>query len=454
MLILATISIYIAIQGGLIDKAKTASNKTQYEADREELLSAVVGTYDSITKENLEKALGDNWDVKENEDDTFTCTKIKTRNSYIVDKNGNITKASSNKESSETPQEGSVSPDLEKYILGQSKTGRDLYEIINDDEGNIEFVADPEDTNSSVYQDVKFGYMDIKVNDDEVNVDYYIRYGKDVYKIETEILEDTGDEVTKKISLINSPSGHLGDYVTYGGKQYIVMSENSNTVDLISAYSESALELGRDDLGAIAAVPAVDNNNITEEERVERAIWSYNNAMETIVKACKQATNLNVDGENVLSIRSVGNTNIKYTSDGITVTDNPGAFSSSYNWYAQKGYNIKRTDTNFSSDYTKLINLGILALDNDNRIYWIASRCIFDDTDYRVVGGIRTFEGVTISSILDNYNEEGCMYFFELLENKIESMSAKTKDNNDNPICPVVRPIVTVSAQDPNLPWN
>ena len=44
MLILVGVTINVALSGGLFDKAKTASEQTQRETDKEQLLSAVIGT--------------------------------------------------------------------------------------------------------------------------------------------------------------------------------------------------------------------------------------------------------------------------------------------------------------------------------------------------------------------------------------------------------------------------
>ena len=45
MLILVAVTISVALNGGIFDRAKTASDKTQRQAEKEELISAMVGAY-------------------------------------------------------------------------------------------------------------------------------------------------------------------------------------------------------------------------------------------------------------------------------------------------------------------------------------------------------------------------------------------------------------------------
>ncbi len=49
MLILVAVTVTIAMDGGLFTKAKTAGDDTKKEAEREELTSIVLGTYDGVT---------------------------------------------------------------------------------------------------------------------------------------------------------------------------------------------------------------------------------------------------------------------------------------------------------------------------------------------------------------------------------------------------------------------
>lgn len=285
--------------------------------------------------------------------------------------------------------------DLEKYILGADGQGRILggesasggVTGILDME-NCTFLVDPDDSNSTVYQNVKWGY----IGDDYETI--YIRYGRDIYNFKmTEIEEgkDTDDDsddayyfksVAGSLSGPTTPSGNLGKYATYNGERYIVMAEDSSTVTLISANALGTVPLGRNDAGAIAAVPTA-GETATDAENGQRGVWSYNNAVNTLVTACKNATGLTVDGSTVISIRSAGNTNVTYTSSGISGTDAPGDYTYDYqtagaqsDWYTANGFNnyhMKREDTNYSTDDTVMRALAISRADNGGR-YLLASR--------------------------------------------------------------------------------
>ena len=244
----------------------------------------------------------------------------------------------------------------------------------------------------------------------------YIRYGRDVYKITADM--ESAD--TKELTLVNSPSGHLGEYVTYGGVDYIVMAEDSSTVTLISANALGTVPLGRNDAGAIAAVPTA-GETATDAENGQRGVWSYNNAVNTLVTACKDATGLTVDGSTVISIRSAGNTNVTYTSSGISGTDAPGDYTYDYqtagassDWYTANGYNnyhMKREDTNYSSDLNTMKQLGIPKADNGGT-YWLASRRVNANTNnvnfnVRNVNDMGNLDNDNVCNVNDNGNVNG-----------------------------------------------
>ena len=89
MLILVGVTINVALNGGLFDKADEATKQTQIEAEKEELLSAVVaaiGNDGKVDFNYLDNNLPAEWDGRNG---TYTSPK---RNTYTVDPNGKITK--------------------------------------------------------------------------------------------------------------------------------------------------------------------------------------------------------------------------------------------------------------------------------------------------------------------------------------------------------------------------
>ena len=88
MLILVAVTVTVAINGGLFTIAKQATTDTQYHADREMLLSAVIGAINKDAEVDFTK-------LDANLPNGFTGTQgeytSKAGNTFYVDKNGNIT---------------------------------------------------------------------------------------------------------------------------------------------------------------------------------------------------------------------------------------------------------------------------------------------------------------------------------------------------------------------------
>ena len=88
MLILVAVTVTVAINGGLFSTAKQATSDTQYHADREMLLSAVIGAINKDAEVDFEK-------LDANLPNGFTGTQgeytSEAGNTFYVDENGNIT---------------------------------------------------------------------------------------------------------------------------------------------------------------------------------------------------------------------------------------------------------------------------------------------------------------------------------------------------------------------------
>ena len=83
MLILVGVTINVALNGGLFDKAKTASDGTQKEVDREALISAVIGTLNDDGTVNLTELQANLPDDFEYSNGIYTNTK--NGKQYTVD---------------------------------------------------------------------------------------------------------------------------------------------------------------------------------------------------------------------------------------------------------------------------------------------------------------------------------------------------------------------------------
>ena len=93
MIILVGVTITVALNGGLFNTAQSAATNTMVEAEREQLLSAVVTAYDTetgtISKAKLEANLGTGWSLAEGDTAPYTVTSPKG-NKFTVSADGTI----------------------------------------------------------------------------------------------------------------------------------------------------------------------------------------------------------------------------------------------------------------------------------------------------------------------------------------------------------------------------
>ena len=376
MLILVGVTITVALNGGLFNTAKGAATNTIIEAEREQLLSAVATAYDTetgtINKSKLESNLGTGWNVVGNEGGPYTVTSPKG-NEFTVNANGTIDYIG--KEEKEEDIDPSTLSDLEKYILGADGKGRDLSQIM--DINNITFKQDPADTNSEIYKDVKFAYID------EGSPDMQIRYGRDVYKFTIAETENGINSVKKSLTKISTPEGNLGKYVTYQGKSWIVLYDDADKVELISAEALGEVTLGDEDAGAKTNVTVTDENSLTSEEQFKRGAWSYNNVITTLTEACKAETGISAN------IRNVGGPAEETTTENVTFegvknsgfTPNADLDEETLTKLKTNIESAKQGDENYKNDYDQMKALGILATDTP-KDYWLASRVVVVNSSY------------------------------------------------------------------------
>ena len=95
MLILVGVTLKVAIDGGLIGKAKEAAKGTEMQADRETLLEGALASLDTVsskikTAQNLKNNLPNGWEVTGEDGGPYTATSP-NGNKFIVDEDGNVT---------------------------------------------------------------------------------------------------------------------------------------------------------------------------------------------------------------------------------------------------------------------------------------------------------------------------------------------------------------------------
>ena len=129
MLILVAVTVTVAINGGLFKTAKQATIDTQYHADREMLLSAVIGAINNDAEVDFTK-------LDENLPQGFKGTQgeytSEAGNTFYVDKNGNITDEKVGPQVTVGDQTVALTPENVGQYLGKEVTnykGKESVEI-------------------------------------------------------------------------------------------------------------------------------------------------------------------------------------------------------------------------------------------------------------------------------------------------------------------------------------
>lgn len=253
---------------------------------------------------------------------------------------------------------GVVLDELSKYILGANGEGRNLSEIVDN---TFTFKQDPADSTSKVHEKLKLGYIELE---GQVTT-LYIRYNRDVYKLEISVnFEneeplDSARTIKGTLAFVNTPEGNLGKYVKYADNIWIVLRDDENGVELISANGLGNLKI-------------YTGNGQSD----------YNNAVSTIVNQCKIETGI------TNNIRNVGGpaAEEEKLSDDNTVlfrdlkNFQPTVSYENFTQYEGEENGLRKEDSNYLSDYNQMKHVGIVYADN-MAFYWLASREIEQTSD-------------------------------------------------------------------------
>lgn len=416
MIILVAVTVNVALNGGLFEKAKNASEQTQVETNKEALYSAVVaamGTDGKINYTELNaEATSLGFTVKSNgvyEKDGYKYTVDNITGLITATKIGN-----------QTP---SNLTELEKYILGPNGQGITILSFSDETAGFWpgEFGA-PFGHNSENEEFITDAATSIKtvggIGDTEEDLILYISYNNDVYKFRIYVTGETEETMAyvtdanygvQKLTIPASAT-NVGKRATINGEKYVVLYDageqvNGQTLSNVQLVSVDVLApkdvyLGCNDNNTSidwtsqSVITAANIFNDTEEGQnvlsdVEKSIYSYNKAIETLNTRCLTEVGANNDIEDV---RCVGSnpvvkddeTSTKYSSN---VLSGLPSSSSTYSAGAFQGKG-KGTDQNYLADYERMMALGINVAgntdpNNGNRpyYYWLASRYVYEDSD-------------------------------------------------------------------------
>ena len=345
MLILAGVTITVALNGGLFKTAQSAATNTIIEAEREQLLSAVATAYDTetgtISKAKLEANLGADWNV-EGDTAPYTVTSSKG-NVYTVTEKGEIDYKG--KSSGKDP---STLSDLEKYILGAEGKGRILIDedgII--DSSNFSFIDDPLTVDVNEAETLGVELLTPAYNKDVTKLFIYAKYDNKAYKITC----DATTYKSEKLEVIYEPKGKEGQKTA---DEWTILYDNDSTVEAVSPTAMGELNLG------------YAEGTTDSDTQLSQAIKSYNSAITTINNYCKNLEGLPTN----IGVRSVGasaETTTEYYS-----SDNLKNLNSAYNGVGLEG------DTNFEQDLVRMAYWGV---NNVGAKYCMASRIVNGESD-------------------------------------------------------------------------
>ena len=361
MLILVGVTINVALNGGLFSTTEKAVSNTQLEAEREQLLSSVTAAYETetgtINKSKLEVDLGTDWRVDGEEGGPYTVTSPKG-NKFTVAANGTIGNYQGITLSSTKITINKIGGTAEITATLEGLEGEITWESSSDE---IATVAG--NGNKATITAVKNGTVTITARCGDTTATVTITVSaKDVtlpegLTVGSEFEMDANKDGTKEtwIVLYDGTADHL----------------NENEIEVISKDTMGNLTLGANDTEATNATDINGNGTL---EDIEKAIYSYNNAIDRINNYC--ASLIKIDN---LGVRSVGS---KPSEPNYRNTTKPSvkAQSNSDTWInkvAWETYGVlgEEEDTNYTVDWNKIETLEI-AKSGDTKEYWMASRTI------------------------------------------------------------------------------
>jgi len=396
MLILVGVTINVALNGGLFQKAETATRETEEKAILEEMLAMMDITdkgkinYSAIIEKMENKYGKDN--VSYSYPNATITGKLGTYN-YIVSET-EIKIGSANQEDLEL---------MKTYFLGaiDDTTGERPGINLTTEETVI---AEPtiDKIMTAAPSEIKFKDNDV-ISDAYDNMSVtsmgnegegyyvYVTYKGMIYKVIV-----GSDFVTDDITVAIEDVGVLGKYVQYEGKLWRVLYDegeygegaqliSADTLEVDSVYlgnNDSIINWSDPEVIAEANKFSTDNPSETEVlSSVEKAIYSYNHAIENLNTKC---ASLITDNSKITAVRSVGSNpsspNSEAENCSLEILKTWPQSDSRYP--AGTFYGIgKDTDENYLTDYERMGVLGISKSGNSEE-YWLASRLVTEYSDY------------------------------------------------------------------------
>lgn len=338
-------------------------------------------------KDVITSELADVAEVSGNNDGPLTVIFYETDNAYKISQDGTI---------NETVKLSGTN--LEKYIFGKDLNGRDFEEIFK----NYAFVDD-EDTISNASTDLEYVSREIiePIKEELYLVNNYVKYDGKLYRFKATYSVDSSWNTSSftisdyGLTEIEAIGEKVGKIVSYAGKTWTILyDDDTNGLQMISnevyEYNKGNFNLGYND-SSITDWTELNtktdefkfadlNGNGSLDDNLEKAIYSYNNAIITLKNACKSVVTTN---ENIIDVRCVGSDPIEKdseTADRYT-SDNFKKWPEGNSTYTSGIANgkIKVSDANYIKDYERMLELGICVAKDDagkKCKYLLASRML------------------------------------------------------------------------------
>ena len=315
MLILTGVTLSVTLgDNGLVNKAKEATLQTQIAMDRELLLSAVVGAIEEDGKVNLSAIVLPEGFTGSN--GTYTS---KNGHTFTVSTNGEITYTGENAGGGDAPSEDEpVGFNWESVGLNNIEANTEYLAAENgitlffEENGTVELfyagiiMAEIDATNSDNIKDGKINclsYVDgvdtivrLEMNENNIDVDTTMIY------IDEDGNEDEPWTFTCKKTIVDNETiysnkdvlttlGITNNTGTYKGTWTKIGTDENGNAKLASTSAVANCTLGYRDINAIEAV-TIEGTEPTEAEKLERSIWSYKNALNTLNTTAQEATGI------------------------------------------------------------------------------------------------------------------------------------------------------------------
>jgi len=352
MLILVGVTVNVALNGGLFQKAEQATKETEEKAILEEMLAMMEITDEGkINSSEIIKKMRVKYPELKYDESTKNATitgKLGTYN-YIVSE-------------TEIKIGGSDIPpidqDLKRYILGPAETGRPFTDIaVTTDGETFTFIDDELTPEVDETETLNVQLLCGTNNEDNTKILGYIKCNDQAYKVTLDTAYNTED-----LDLIYTPKEFEGEDLgevtgdsSYNG--WTILYNNGNTLEAVSPQT----------MGTLKIRSTSNSEGLKFSEYID---LYYNNAIKTINDYCKnELTGLPSNS----SVRSVGSAietsndeNNKYKSSNLA------AWNSEYNGVGKKG------DILYVEDCMRMSYYGVLG--SEER-YWIASRVVHEFSD-------------------------------------------------------------------------